>query len=79
MLNYRTTFHFLISRGVYLSKDRRDIKFTFDGSVYTFQHGKKVNFAFAELLFQIYEHALSSIDGLVASQPVRLMTPKRWI
>lgn len=67
------------NNGVHISKDSLDMTLTFDGKPYTFQHGKKVNFAYAELLFRIYEHALSFIDDLVACQPVSQMPATRSV
>lgn len=66
------------NNGIYISKDSQDLTLVFNNQTYNFKHANKVNFAYAELLFEIYEKALLFIDELVACPYVEQMPVVIW-
>jgi hypothetical protein len=76
LLDFARTLRNLIhNNGTYFSKDGSNKKLSFNGVEYHFEYRKKVTFAYADLLFQIYDGLLSVSDDLNAHADVRGLPP----
>lgn len=71
VLDFARTFRNLIhNNGVYVNSKGTDLVLPFNGKTYFFEHGKKVNFAYPELLFTITREILKISDDINAHPDV---------
>jgi hypothetical protein len=74
LLDFARTLRNLIhNNGTYISRAGINERLAFNGQTYIFEHGRRVDFAYEELLFDIYDGALALTDDLIACQELKTM------
>jgi len=71
----RTLRNLIHNNGTYFGKNGVNETLCFDGKHYLFEHQRKVNFAYSELLFSIYEALLSLSDDINAHPQISGLPP----
>jgi hypothetical protein len=71
---YRTIRNTVHNNGIYFHKNRKTENINWNGKTYTFNYGKKINFATWDLLFEVLTDILNKMKKLFTNKQLSIIS-----